>query len=193
MTNIITQQCGYVYIQLPFLPIKLNNMKKIRSLAIAAVLGAATTGTMAQEVLPEVTVMARNYKYLRSADTKNAPTPVNLLERKAAAYDVTSSEYYEDDYDTYTVKFFLPEGYLLAVYDQDGKLLRTAERFKNISLPPAVRTAVATRYPNWGISRDLYVVNYKDEAGANMVYKMLLENGKKRLKVKANEKGEFMD
>ena len=147
----------------------------------------------AQEVLPEVTVMARNYKYMKAADTKNAPTPVNLLERKTAAYDIKNSEYYNDEYDSYSVTFYLPEGYVLGVYDQDGKLLRTAERFKDISLPPAVRNAVAKRYPNWGVSKDLYVVNYKDQDGAKMVYKMVLENGRKRLKVKANEKGEFLD
>jgi hypothetical protein len=168
-------------------------MKNLRSLTIAALLGAVTTGVTAQEVLPEVTVMARNYKYMKAADTKNAPTPVNLLERKTAAYDIKNSEYYNDEYDSYSVTFYLPEGYVLGVYDQDGKLLRTAERFKDISLPPAVRNAVAKRYPNWGVSKDLYVVNYKDQDGAKMVYKMVLENGRKRLKVKANEKGEFLD
>lgn len=168
-------------------------MKKIRSFTIVALLSAVTTSAIAQEVLPEVTVLARNYKYLKAADTKNAPTPVNLLERKTAAYDVRNSEYYNDDYDTYSITFYLPEGYVLGVYDQDGKLLRTAERFKDISLPATVRTAVAKRYPNWGISRDLYVVNYKDESGAKMIYKMVLENGRKRLKVKTNEKGEFLN
>ena len=168
-------------------------MKKIRSITILALLSALTTSTIAQDVLPEVTVLARNYKYLRAADTKNAPTPVNLLERKAAAYDISKSEYYNDDYDSYSITFYLPEGYVLGVYDQNGKLLRTAERFKDISLPSTVRTAIAKRYPNWGISRDLYVVNYKDDSGAKMVYKMVLENGRKRLKVKTNEKGEFLD
>lgn len=168
-------------------------MKKMKFFVTAGLIVAVIGNTMAQDVLPEVTVTARNYKYLRAANTKNAPTPVNLLERKAAAFDVTKSEYYDDDYDTYSITFFLPEGYVLGVYDQDGKLLRTAEKFKNITLPAAVRDAVATRYPKWGISRDLYLVTYKDEGGARMVYKLVLENGKKRLKVKTNEKGEFLD
>ncbi|HVW60654.1 MAG TPA: hypothetical protein VHC48_11475 [Puia sp.] len=51
------------------------------------------------------------------------------------------------------ITFYLPQGYVLAVYDADGKLIRTAERFKTIALPTAVRMAVATRYPNWSISK----------------------------------------
>jgi hypothetical protein len=169
-------------------------MKKKRFFIIVGVLiTAVVMNAPAQEVLPEVTVMARNYKYLRSSDAKNAPTPVNLLERKAAAYDVRNSDFYEDEYDTYSITFYLPEGYVLGVYDKDGKLLSTAEKFKNITVPVPVRNAVATRYPNWSITRDVYRVNYEDETGAKMVYKLLLENGKKRLKVKTNEKGEFLD
>lgn len=169
-------------------------MKKFNfSLIAGALFTLVGLQAAAQETLPEVTVMARNYKYLKAADTKAAPTPVNLLERKAAAFDVKNSEYYEDEYDTYNIVFYLPEGYVLGVYDQDGKLLRTAERYKNISLPNAVRSAVASRYPNWTISRDTYLVKYEDATGANMVYKLLLENGNKRLRVKTNDKGEFLD
>ena len=56
----------------------------------------------------------------------------------------------------------------------------------------AVRTAVADRYPNWGISKNIYRVNYEDERGAKKVYKLILENGKKRLRVKVNETGEII-
>ena len=162
-------------------------------IVLGALLGGFAANLIAQETLPEVTVMARNYKYLKSANTKNVADPANLLERKAAAFDVRNSEFYEDDYERYSIQFILPDGFVLAVYDQDGKLLRTAERYKNISLPPAVRNAVANRYPKWTISSDTYLVNYEDKEGARMVYKMMLENGNKRLKVKANEKGEFID
>jgi hypothetical protein len=147
----------------------------------------------AQETLPEIIVMARNYKYLKSVSNKDAAQPVRLLERRAATYDVRNSEYYEDDYDTYYITFYLPQGYVLAVYDADGKLIRTAERFKTIALPTAVRMAVAARYPNWSISKDLYRVSYGEASGAKVDYKLVLENGNKRIRVKTNEKGEFLD
>jgi len=169
-------------------------MKKGKILPVLGILIAGfAIQSVAQETLPEIIVMARNYKYLKSTNNKEAAQPVKLLERKAALYDVKNSEYYEDDYDTYYITFYLPQGYVLAVYDSTGKLIRTAEKFKMIALPSAIRSAVATRYPNWTISKDVYRVTYGEANGAKMDYKLLLENGNKRLRVKTNEKGEFLD
>lgn len=153
----------------------------------------SASSVMAQEVLPEVVVTAGNYKYLRSIDNKDAAQPVKLLERVAAAYDVKSSDYYEEENGAYFISFSLPQGYILAYYDESGKLIRTAERFKNVALPSVVRTAVGTRYPNWTISNDIFLVKYEDASGARKVYKMLLRNGSKRLRIKTNDKGEFLD
>lgn len=50
----------------------------------------------AQETLPPVTVTSLNYKYLKSVADPNASKKVNLLERKAATYNVKESDYYDD-------------------------------------------------------------------------------------------------
>ncbi len=147
---------------------------------------------MAQEVLPEITVKAVRYKYLSAVDQKELAQPVKLLQKQAAEYDVKQSDYYEDDYDTYFISFFIPQGEILAAYDKDGKLLRTAEKYKNVALPKAVTKAVIDRFPQWNIAEDAYMVNYYEESGAKKIYKLTLQNGDKRLKVKLNEKGEFI-
>ncbi len=145
------------------------------------------------EELSEVTVYATNYKYLQNVNSEEvASVPVEMLERKVAAFNVKDSEYYQDDYDFYEINFFIPEGTILAAYDKDGKLLHTAERFKNVNLPMAVKEAVLERFPNWMITKDIYLVNYKDGRGAKKTYKLKLENGKETLRVKLNEKGEFL-
>ena len=146
-----------------------------------------------QETLPEVKVVAVRYKYLMSVDNKDAAQPVKLLERQAATFDVKSSEYYQDDYDNYFISFFIPEGQILAAYDKDGKLLHTAEKYKNVALPAVVRQSVTTRFPGWVIAKDFYVVSYEEAKGSRKVYKILLENGDKRIKVKTNDKGEFIE
>lgn len=148
--------------------------------------------TTAQQTLPEITVMAVRYKYLSAVGGKDLAQPVRMLERKAASYNVKNTDYYEDDYDTYFVSFYIPEGEILAAYDKDGKLLRTAEKYKDVAVPDAVRSAVAARFPNWGIAKDVYLVNYHQETGATKTYKLTLQNGDERIKVKLNEKGEFL-
>jgi len=145
------------------------------------------------EELSEVVVYATNYKYLNSIDTEEeASIPVEMLRRKVAAFNVKDSEFYQDDYDLYNISFFIPEGKILAAYDKDGKIIRTAEKFKNINLPLSVKEAVADRFPGWTITKDVYLVRYVDDKGVTKKYKLKLENGDKVLRVKVDENGAFL-
>ncbi|QYA26150.1 nicotinate-nucleotide adenylyltransferase [Gramella sp. MT6] len=145
------------------------------------------------EELSEVTVYATNYKYLNDVNSEEvASIPVRELERKVANFDVKESEFYHDDYDEYIVSFYIPEGKILAAYDRDGKILRTAERFKNVNLPLAVKNAVVGKFPGWSITEDIYAVTFYDTRGTFKKYKLKLENGEKTLRVKLDEKGNFL-
>ncbi|MEC7263629.1 MAG: nicotinate-nucleotide adenylyltransferase [Bacteroidota bacterium] len=145
------------------------------------------------EELSEVIVYATNYKYLNNIDTKEeASIPVEMLRRKVAAFDVKDSEYYQDDYDVYNIEFYIPEGKILAAYDKDGKIIRTAERFNNINLPNSVKEAILERFPGWTITKDTYITTYYDKKGVTKKYKLKLENGDKVLRVKMDETGEFL-
>lgn len=164
---------------------------KILLLGGALLLGFAIP-SIAQKELPEVIVTAVKYKYLSAVTNKELPQPVRLLERRAAEFDIKNSEYYDDEYDEYSVSFYIPQGYILASYDKDGKVLRTAEKFTNVAVPKTVAQAVANRFPGWGIAEDVYLVTYQQEKGATKTWKVLLKNGDRRLRVKINEKGEFI-
>jgi len=145
------------------------------------------------EELSEVSVYATNYKYLNNVDTEEeASIPVEMLRRKVASFNINDSEFYQDDYDLYKIDFFIPEGKILAAYDKDGKLIRTAEKFKNINLPKAVKESILDRFPEWTITKDIYIVHYIDTKGASKKYKLKLENGNQTLRVKTDEKGNFL-
>ncbi len=143
--------------------------------------------------LSEVVVYATNYKYLHSLVSEEpAPVPVEMLERKVAAFDVKDSEYYQDDYGVYNINFYIPKGRILAAYDKDGKIIRSAERFQDVALPKSVRDAVVDRFPEWAITKDIYLVRYHEDKGVTKKYKIKLENGDKTIRVKVDEKGEFL-
>ncbi len=144
------------------------------------------------EQLSEVVVTAVNYKYLNQIDNKDAAIPVKVLERKAAAYDIQAQDFYQDDFDFYTVSFYIPDGKLVAVYDPEGKILRTIEKFDNIRLPEAVSQSLASRFPNWEPVKDIYRVTYKENRGAKKVYKLKLKNGDKTMRVKMTEDGDYL-
>lgn len=144
------------------------------------------------EQLSEVVVVAVNYKYLNQVDSQEAAVPVELLQRKVATYDLKSQDFYDDDFEFYTVSFFIPEGKIVAAYDSNGKILRTIERYKDIALPMDITMAVAKRFPGWSITKDVYLINYHEAKGVTKKYKLTLENGDKRLKVKVDSEGNFM-
>lgn len=160
---------------------------------VGAFLFALTTQAFAQQVLREVTVTAANYKYLNAVDPEEAAQPVNMLQHYAASYDIRGAEFYEEENENYVVSFYIPEGKILAAY-KDGKIIRTAERYKNVALPKTITKAVATRFPNWSIAKDVYRVTYIDSKGAatSRFYKLLLENGNQKMRVKLSERGEFL-
>jgi hypothetical protein len=144
------------------------------------------------EQLSEVVVTAVNYKYLNAIDSKEVAIPVQMLERKAAAFNVEDSDFYQDDYDIYYVSFYIPEGKIVAAYNPEGEIIRTIERFEDTKLPTAVRNAVAERFPNWIIVNDVYKVTYNQKQGANKSYKLKLKNGDKVMRVKIDDAGEFL-
>lgn len=173
------------------------NIEIMKKMVLGLILLGLTTQTFAQiiktEQLSEVTVYATNYKYLNDMNTGEvASLPVELLQRKVAAFNVKDSEFYQDDYDLYQINFFIPEGKILAAYDKDGKLLRTAEKYKNVNLPDVVKKAVLDRFPEWTITKDIYLVQYHDTKGSTKKYKLKLENGDKVLRVKVDESGIFL-
>jgi hypothetical protein len=143
--------------------------------------------------LPEVDITAVNYKYLHAVDSDDSAISVKMLQEKVAQFDLRKSEFYDDEYDTYTVSFFIPEGKILAAYDKNGTLIRTIEKFKNVKLPPQVRYAIAERFPKWEFYRDAYLVKYHYEKGVTKnEYKVRIRSGNKVQKIKISDDGDFL-
>ena len=85
------------------------------------------------------------------------------------------------------------DGKIVAAYDQNGKMLRTIEKFTNYQLPDQVMTAIKDRFPKWKVVKDVYRVSYHHKKGdAKKSYKVILENGDKRMKLKMDGDGNFM-
>lgn len=147
------------------------------------------------EKLSEVVISATNYKYLNQIGLSNASIPVEVLESHVASFDLKDADFYSDEYDLYEVSFYIPDGYILASYDKDGTILRTAERFKNVALPRPVIESVAKMYPGWTFAKDTYLVKYHDNNDGGKItkkYKIILKKGDERKKVVTDEYGDFL-
>lgn len=143
--------------------------------------------------LPEIEIVAVNYKYLDDVNESDAAQPVKMLQQEVAAFDLKNSEFYADEYDDYFISFYIPQGKILASYDKDGNILRTVERYKNIALPKDVAISVGKHYTGWTIGENAYLVNYHDQKGiTRKEYKILLEKDGRRMRIKTDEKGNIL-
>jgi hypothetical protein len=174
--------------------LKIAAMKKLLlGLLCIGLTSPAFAQVIKTEELSEVVVYATNYKYLNSlASEEPAAIPVQMLERKVAAFNLENSDYYRDDYDYYQIRFYIPDGKILAAYDKDGKILRTIEKFENVKLPESVSNAILDRFPGWNINEDVYLVRYHKDKGITKTYKVTLVNGDKTLRLKLDDQGNFL-
>lgn len=166
----------------------------MKNLFLFLIICGLTTPVFAQIIeLDTVAIRPIKYKYIFEVVDDDVDQSVKDLQIKLASFDVTKEEYYDDEYDSYTVSFYIPKGYAVATYDEDGKLLRTIERYKNVKLPLAVSKALVERFPNWKVDKDIYKVSYSEEEWESKKnYKLKLTSGKQVIRVQTDEDGNFL-
>ncbi len=147
-----------------------------------------------QEIkLPEVIISAVNYKYLNTVNEEDIDPSVQRLEQEVAFYNIKDSELYEDEYDSYMIEFYIPDGKIVAAYDKEGNILRTIEKYESVKLPKDVRDSVFERFPNWTLDKDAYYVTYNSSNNkAKKIYKLKLRNGNEVVRLKVDAEGNFM-
>ena len=166
----------------------------MKNLVLILLLFGITSPVFSQIIkLDEVIIYPIKYKYLFEVVDEDSDANVRKLEIEISKFDITKQEYYSDEYDSYNVSFYIPEGYAVAAYDKDGNILRTIERYKNVKLPIAVSRALVKNFPRWTVERDIYKVIYNEKKwDAKKIYKLRLTNGNKTIKVKTDEEGNFL-
>lgn len=139
--------------------------------------------------LKGVTVTPLNLDYMYTVVDKNMPPSVQKLERKAAQFDITELDIYNGQFEAYEVFFEQDNGTIIATYDSEGKIMQSYERFKNITLPLAIREHIYKSNPGWTIHKDIYIVSYYDDKDVSKVAKVQLvkDDLKRNLKIDINE------
>ena len=138
--------------------------------------------------LADVVISPLNLSYLNAVHDVNTPEVVKQLEKKVAKFDVTESPVFDKQFEAYEVIFkdaSSNSGSIIATYNSEGKILKSFEKFNDVTLPPAVRKAIYKEYPGWTIHSDTYLVSYYLNEDIKKVYKLKIkkDNEKKTLKV----------
>lgn len=145
--------------------------------------------------LEAVTLSPLNISYLTAVKDEHTPARAVILENKVARYDITEHPIYSKKFEAYEVVFEETngrKGRIIATYDMDGKVLTSFERFRDVSLPPAVRNAVKKAYPDWVIQNDMYLVSYFTGDKVDKLYKIQIKNKNQKKNLRIDTNGQFI-
>lgn len=142
--------------------------------------------------LEEVTISPLNLTYLNKVQDADTPLQAREMENFASRYDITSDPMFDGKIEAYEVIFKETNGKIVATYDQNGKIISSLEKFKDVALPPRVRNSVFQNFPGWTIHQDSYLVSYFLDEDVKKVYKVQVRKDGKRKNIKMDHRGTMM-
>lgn len=89
-----------------------------------------------------------------------------------------------DEFNEFVVTFNSNKGFLRAVYNKEGELMNTYQKFINKALPRDIRGQVYLQNKGWNMVSNKYVASGRSDKLDREVYKIKLENGKLSKKIK---------
>lgn len=96
-----------------------------------------------------------------------------------ANFDIQNfiAQFDEGEYNSYAVTLTSSKGFLSADFDEEGNLVKTYQKFKDIVLPLDVRREVYMANKGWTMTKNKYVASGRGDLIEKEDYKIKLEKG----------------
>lgn len=135
-------------------------------------------------------IITTNSKYLNKVYEESSSVMVKDLEQLVAGFDITKHEVYGPEFERYLVTFKANgKTQMRVIYDSDGIVLSSFEKYDDILLPLAIRQALVKDYPTWTLHGNSYRVTYDHQNGVKKVYKMQVRKDGEKENLRINFKG----
>lgn len=132
-----------------------------------------------------------NADYIDQVTENSMANHVRALELQVSNFDVTSASGYKGKTKPFEVVFQSNKGFIKAFYDENGKVIETVEKFKDVKLPNAVRDNIFKAYSNATLLKTDYYASYKN-GSIEKTYEVTIKNNKSKIKVRVNSNGEIL-
>jgi hypothetical protein len=123
-----------------------------------------------------------NKDYQHKVQYGSFSSKVIQLENIVARFDYTKSTFSKASVNHLTFK--KGKDFIKATFDQNGSILRTYEKFRNIGIPGDVRTRLYKDYPGWTMTSNTYVVSYGPKMEVKKIYNIGLEKANLQKRVR---------
>ncbi|MEZ7506243.1 hypothetical protein [Flavobacterium sp. Arc2] len=147
------------------------------------------TGNISMENLPAVVIKSAGEDFSIYLPDRNPDPKVRALEDNFIAYDLGKN--YEG-YETYLVYMEIKGGSLSATYNENGKLIRVIENYKNVVLPSKLIYEIYRKFPGWEIVNDKYLYSQEEGDILKKQYNIKIKKGNESRKLKVHPDGELI-
>lgn len=146
-------------------------------------------GNMKAIDLPGVVIKSVGKDFSVYLPDKNPDISVQKLQEKFIAYDL-GKDY--EGYESFLVIMEGDKGTLAATYNENGKLTRVVENYKDVRLPQEVIYSVYKSYPGWTIVNDKFLYTQEDGNVKDKEYNIKITKNNESLKLIVNPNGEIL-
>ncbi|MBG6061812.1 hypothetical protein IWX83_001602 [Flavobacterium sp. CG_9.1] len=146
-------------------------------------------GKIKIEELPGVIIKRVGTDFSIYIPDNNPDQKVKMVEEKFIAYDLGKDA---EGYEEYLVVMEVKNGSLTATYNEQGKLVRVVEQFKNVVLPGEVIYSIYRTYPGWTIVNDSFVYTQEDGDIIKKQYNVKIKKDKETIKLLVRPNGEIL-
>ena len=119
----------------------------------------------------------------------NPDQRVRTVEEKFIAFDLGKDA---EGFEEYLVVMEVKNGSLTATYNENGKLIRVVEEFKNVKLPTEVIYSIYRTYPGWSIVNDSFLYSQEEGDVIKKQYNIKIKNDKETMKLVVRPNGEIL-
>jgi hypothetical protein len=139
--------------------------------------------------LPEIVIKKAGADFSIYIPDDNPDQKVRRLEEKFVAYDLGKD--YEGA-ENYLLTMDIKNGSLAATYDENGKLIRVVENYKNVILPSAVIYSIYKNFPDWTIVNDKFLYTQTEGDIIKKQYNVKIKKDKDVRKLVVRPDGEIV-
>jgi hypothetical protein len=145
--------------------------------------------SLKSEQLPAVVIRTAGKDFSVYLTAQNPDASVIGLEKEFISYNL-GKDY--EGFDSYLVTMEIPNGSLAATYNENGKLTRVVENYKNIQLPSKVIYSIYKEFPGWQIINDKFLYTQENGDVIKKQYHLKIKKNNEVRKLVVHSNGEIL-
>lgn len=125
---------------------------------------------------------------IKAVVSNNISKRITGFQNVVSNYDIRSKSIYTpNEPSTYTVVFKEAKNIITNVYNHEGEVISSEQKFEAIRLPDHIGLNILKEHPNWAIEAVNCTIKYEKGKNTLVTYKVKISNGTKTKTIKVTD------